>query len=94
MLDKKKVVSSDKGQASNGQDVTKPSLISTAATSKNDKKGMGAAAGGLNNLKTMLRAKRHFTGSSMMNLVKTQENKGAGVAAKGKAPMLFGAYRP
>ena len=71
MLDKKKVVSSDRTQTANGQDFTKPSLISTAATSKDDKKGRGMAAGGLNNLKTMLRAKRHFTGSSMMSLVKT-----------------------
>jgi len=41
----------------------------------------------------MLRAKRQFTGSSMMNLVKTQENQGAGVAPKSKTPMLFGAFK-
>jgi len=48
------------------------------------------------NLSGMFRAKRMVTGSammggsSMMSLVKTGENQGAGVAAKTKRPMLFG----
>ena len=48
------------------------------------------------NLQGMFRAKRMAAGgsltsaSSMMSLVKTGENQGAGVAAKTKRPMLFG----
>ena len=93
MLDRKKVVS-DQGLGNNNG--LKSNAQSTAATSKTDKKQAAAAPTGMMNLSGMFRAKRMVTGSammggsSMMSLVKTGENQGAGVAAKTKRPMLFG----
>lgn len=68
MLDKKKVVISSSDSGMTGMN-DKTSMISTGVTSKTS--GYNQATG----LRNMLRAKRQFAGnSSMMNLVKTQEN--------------------
>ena len=82
MLDRKKVVS-DQGLAGLQDGDSK----STATTSKTGPKQMGPARG-LNNLRTLLQTQKQLGGNSMMNLVKTKENQGAGAAEKAakKAP--------
>ena len=87
MLDRKKVVS-DQGLAGLEDGDSK----STATTSKTGLKQMGPARG-LNNLRTLLQTQKQLGGNSMMNLVKTKENQGAGAAAKSKPAMLFGAFK-
>ena len=74
MLDKKKVISDPSNAASlKGSNPTmnkggaSTAISSTQATSN-------ISQGGVNGLKSLLKAKRQVVGSSMMNLVKTRDN--------------------
>ena len=88
MLDRKKVLTSQLSNLSNGI-LNKVSVApsTTTNTSKTDKTPTGVTG-----MRAVLKAKRQISnvsGSSMMNLVKTVDNQGQG--AKTKKPIMFGA---